>query len=307
MKLKEAERAKDADDRLAHNMSNIGVISVDMGLDDRTNVLHDGRFLPGANCSAVKLWLAARERTPLHGAPPLGNYDMACVGLGGFVSSRGWVELANPASTRLSLKHFNINSCARRVSSKKSDSEDSGLQEITELGEFQLALRTLRTAAAFVMPWNFSFTALENFIINSRYCKADLGEIDNKAQILSQFCDYVLAENASNCATRSLSYLQESSKTRGTRSFPLARSPPSRKKRRLSSRPFHLRRSSTGPTWASRSCRSLTSAITGTRVRATTRRGRVSLHAVFRSATCAITARTPATCLCTAGRTTGGW
>ncbi len=50
MKLKEAERAKDADDRLAHNRSNIGVISVDMGLDDRTNVLHDGRFLPGANC-----------------------------------------------------------------------------------------------------------------------------------------------------------------------------------------------------------------------------------------------------------------
>jgi hypothetical protein len=34
MKLKEAERAKDADDRLPHNRSNIGVISVDMGLDD---------------------------------------------------------------------------------------------------------------------------------------------------------------------------------------------------------------------------------------------------------------------------------
>ncbi len=75
MKLKEAERAKDADDRLAHNRSNIGVISVDMGLDDRTNVLHNGRFLPGANCSATKLWLAARSRIPLHGAPPLGNYE----------------------------------------------------------------------------------------------------------------------------------------------------------------------------------------------------------------------------------------
>jgi hypothetical protein len=96
MKLKEAERAKDADDRLAHNRSNIGVISVDMGLDDRTTNLHDGRFLPGANCSAAKLWLAAISRIPLHGAPPLGNYDMAGVGLGGFVSSRGWVELANP-------------------------------------------------------------------------------------------------------------------------------------------------------------------------------------------------------------------
>ncbi len=35
MKLREAERTKDADDKLAHNRMNIGVISVDMGLDDR--------------------------------------------------------------------------------------------------------------------------------------------------------------------------------------------------------------------------------------------------------------------------------
>ncbi len=35
MKLREAERTKDADDKLAHNRMNIVVISVDMGLDDR--------------------------------------------------------------------------------------------------------------------------------------------------------------------------------------------------------------------------------------------------------------------------------
>jgi hypothetical protein len=35
VKLKEAERAKDADDRLAHNRTNIGTICVDMGIDDR--------------------------------------------------------------------------------------------------------------------------------------------------------------------------------------------------------------------------------------------------------------------------------
>lgn len=80
MKLKEAEQAKDVDDRLAHNRSNIRVILVDMGLDDRTNTLHDGRFLPGANCSAAKLWLAARSRIPQHVTLPLGNYDMASVG-----------------------------------------------------------------------------------------------------------------------------------------------------------------------------------------------------------------------------------
>jgi hypothetical protein len=46
------------------------------------------------------------------------------------------------------------------------------------------------------MPWNHSFTALENFIINSKFCKEDLTEIDNKAQVLTQFCDYVFQENA---------------------------------------------------------------------------------------------------------------
>jgi hypothetical protein len=196
VKLKEAERAKDADDRLAHNRANIGTICVDMGIDDRTTHLHDGRFLPGANCSAAKLWLAARERTPLNGAPPLGNYDMAAVGLGGFVSPRGWVELANPASTKLSLKLFNINNCSKKISRKSDDDNDSGLKDFSEVGELQLALRTMRTAASFIMPWNYSFVALENFLINSRFCREDLGEIENKAQLLTQFTDYVLSENA---------------------------------------------------------------------------------------------------------------
>jgi hypothetical protein len=73
MKLKEAEHTKDADDKQAHNRTNIGTICVDVGIDDRTSVLHDGRFLPGPNCSAARLWLANRNRTLLHGAPPLGN------------------------------------------------------------------------------------------------------------------------------------------------------------------------------------------------------------------------------------------
>ncbi len=58
--------------------------------------------------------------------PPLGNYDMAAVGLGGFVSPRSWVELANPASTRLSLRLFNINNCSRKISRKSEDDNDFG-------------------------------------------------------------------------------------------------------------------------------------------------------------------------------------
>jgi hypothetical protein len=63
LKLKEAERTKDADDKLAHNRSNIGTI----GHGHRRQIMHfqNGLFLPGANSSAAKLYLAARERTPL--------------------------------------------------------------------------------------------------------------------------------------------------------------------------------------------------------------------------------------------------
>jgi hypothetical protein len=59
---------------------------------------------------------------------------MAAVGLGGFVSPRGWVELANPASTKLSLKLFNINSCTGKISKKSDDDDDSGLKDFSEVG-----------------------------------------------------------------------------------------------------------------------------------------------------------------------------
>jgi hypothetical protein len=51
----------------------------------------------------------------------------------------------------------------------------------------------MRTAVAFIMLLNFLFTALENFLINMRYCKDDLGNKENKARILTQFTDYILS------------------------------------------------------------------------------------------------------------------
>ncbi len=49
----------------------------------------------------------------------------------------------------------------------KSDSPDYYPPDFAEIGEFQPAMRTQRNAAAFVSPWNFSFAALENFLVNS--------------------------------------------------------------------------------------------------------------------------------------------
>jgi hypothetical protein len=115
MKAKEIEKSKDADDLLASNKANLGHTFSDVleGRDNRWNILHDARFLGGAGFSASKLWLSAKAAWGSSHPPPIGNYDMGAVGLAGYVSSKGWLEIHNPASTKLSIKLFNINNCSR--------------------------------------------------------------------------------------------------------------------------------------------------------------------------------------------------
>jgi hypothetical protein len=47
----------------------------------------------------------------LTGAAHLGNFYMRCIGLGGFVTAKGWVELAKPSFAKTPMKCFNINNC----------------------------------------------------------------------------------------------------------------------------------------------------------------------------------------------------
>jgi hypothetical protein len=137
IKMRDSERSRDADDKLAANIAALSTTSkaVGAGFDDRWATLHEGRFLPGAGCSAAKLWLKARKVISLNGAPPLGNYDMAAVGMGGFVTAKGWVELANPSSTKLLLKLFSLNNCSGKITFCKAGTEDS-LPDFAEIGEF---------------------------------------------------------------------------------------------------------------------------------------------------------------------------
>jgi hypothetical protein len=116
MKMKEIERNKDSDDKLAANMSALAstFTVVKEGRDNRWSELHPARFLAGAGCSAVRLWLTARDVLGTAGYPPIGSYDMGSVGLAGYISSRQWTEMHNMCSTKLSVKLFNINSCTGR-------------------------------------------------------------------------------------------------------------------------------------------------------------------------------------------------
>jgi hypothetical protein len=62
MKLKDAERRGDVEDKLSTNKQNLeaNAIWVERGRDNRWSTLHSARFLAGAACSTKKLWLGAR-------------------------------------------------------------------------------------------------------------------------------------------------------------------------------------------------------------------------------------------------------
>ncbi len=65
-----------------------------------------------------------------------------------------------------------------------------------ELGELKTAMRVLKEAINFVRPWDKSVAALDGFLYQTDYCKSDLDSLERKAEILTQFIDYVLKENS---------------------------------------------------------------------------------------------------------------
>ena len=200
MKMRMLEQSRDYEDRLACNKMSLEdrETVVPAGVDNRWDKLHPGRFLPGATCSTSKQWLEAKKSTGLNGSRPVGSYDMSSVGMGGFVTSKGWCEIHNPGSTKLALRLFSINNCASKAgsSSKHDKNRDEDVDEIVELGEFKLALRTMRVAASMAMPWNFAFIALENFLHQTNFFRTELQGVDQPAKILTQFVDYVVKENS---------------------------------------------------------------------------------------------------------------
>ena len=198
IKIQEYEKGKAASSKLASNRDAIAstYTQVEQGRDNRWNELHPARFLPGAGCSAGKVWLRAREVLGDKGTVPISTYDMGCVGLAGFVSKRGWCELHQPGSDSISLKMFNINSCAAKSTSVSNAKQDEDFRDIVELGELKLALRAAREAQTFVFPWNKSIAAIEGFMFRTNFCSAELTGEDKPAAVLTQFIDFALSTNA---------------------------------------------------------------------------------------------------------------
>ena len=71
-------------------------ILVKGGLDNRSDILHDSRFLPGATTPGHQLWLQARRVWGQDGVDPICNYDLTMVGIAGNITAMGWM----PCTTR---------------------------------------------------------------------------------------------------------------------------------------------------------------------------------------------------------------
>jgi hypothetical protein len=86
---------------------------VPAGRDNRWSELHPARFMPGVACSAIKEYTTAREVIGLTSPPPAGCYDLTSVGMGGFVTARGWIEMGNNGSTKMKVRMFNLNNASK--------------------------------------------------------------------------------------------------------------------------------------------------------------------------------------------------
>lgn len=198
IKLKNLEKAKGVEERLTTNRDNLATTSyqVKEEEDNRWSKISEARFLPGLVCSATKAWLRGRDVKGVEPDRAVTTYDMACMGLAGFVTPKGWTELHDPGSSKLTISLFSINNCGKRTYTKQDGEGDDDFNDIADFSELKRAIRALREAMAYVHPWNKSVSALEGFLLQTSYCKSDLEGVEKSASTLCQFVDYVLRENS---------------------------------------------------------------------------------------------------------------
>ncbi len=77
-------------------------------------------------------------------------------------------------------------------------SENDDFLEMKDISEYELALRTMRVAAHFAVPWNKTYVALENYMIGRKYFAEELQHDPNPGRTLCHFTDFVINENANH-------------------------------------------------------------------------------------------------------------
>jgi hypothetical protein len=105
VRSRDSESVRETDNKFATKKANLATKFYDVpaGRNNRWSELHHARFLPGVVCSAQKEYTIAREVIGLTSPPAVGCYDLTSVGMGSFVTSKGWLELQNYGSTKMKV------------------------------------------------------------------------------------------------------------------------------------------------------------------------------------------------------------
>ena len=207
IKRSSADKSRSLEAKLIKNQEDLltAWLIVPSGQDNRLDSLHSARIMPAAVATAQEQWLRAREVWGLSGYAAVASFDLAAVGLDGYVTPRGWVELQDPSSSALSAKQFNLaNNCSKVAADKRislASGEDSleiheAMREAATLTSFQNSIRAIREAARLTMPWNASFSALEGYLISNSWLAKDIGTSQQAVKTLSDFTDHIFSLNA---------------------------------------------------------------------------------------------------------------
>jgi len=184
-------------DKMAKNLEKIkrNPKEIEKGLDNRANILHEGRFVGGHICKNSEIWLKAREKIGIFGLDPISRYDSEGLGMNGNINSHIWAALHNPGSKDFSIKMLAPDALnTSRASNEKEAS--SCKKEFSNINDIRLALSTLRTATHLIHPWNFSIVTLEYFLNSVHFGEKDTSGTQEKLNFITKFIDEVLANNA---------------------------------------------------------------------------------------------------------------
>jgi predicted DNA-binding protein len=144
-KHSEEKKEKNIEARLAQNLEEAIAkpVRIPAHDDNRSDILHPARFLPGAAISMEQSWLSARKQWGREAKLAVSEFDLLAIGLPGCIPSRAWEILHFPGSRELSLKLFTVANVARASEGARtvtSQSEDrlvlrESLKELTEMAE----------------------------------------------------------------------------------------------------------------------------------------------------------------------------
>ena len=163
--------------------------------DNRTDILHEARFIGGHSCNNDDIWLKARSLIGLTGLEPISRYDAENVGLNSNINSHIWANLHNPGSKEISIRMLSPNGLkeSRNYADKNNTPSKKDFENFNDLRQ---AMATLRTANHFIHPWNFAYVTLEYFLITVQYGEKEIGSTQIKLNFVSDFIDDIISHNA---------------------------------------------------------------------------------------------------------------